>query len=578
MKIRSIHDELLEFLLQYSQKNPNFRFRPRKTNRSNRLAQGYWFLGNEDYLAIGFWTGDDWRTKIPNIAFMADYDGNCWLHLSATDTDEKFYFILNKILPAIGVELREKDFIKEGARHNIKFKGENLKECFEEFLTQYWSNINDVIRKESNEKALINIINENIFNKDLHKVIKYKDELEQIENELNFIKPARIKGFEIKNYCSIKSLKIENIPSKSQWIFLTGENGVGKSNILKALAKTIGFARIDGTESNNINQFECEIFLDSFSNEKKSSYYRNANNQTGRIKPLLLGFAAYGPFRLNPIYGGLSSSQLKDARSKNGNSNTLFSDKAYLLDLETQYAEWYNSPNNQDFAYRTYAIKEFLEGLMPNVGEIIFGKDVNNIPTTLFREKDGESKLFEPVGIEKLSSGYMSILAMMSDMLVRLYRQQPHIDDPGELRGTILIDEIDIHLHPKFQKHFVEQLTAAFPNVQFIVTTHSPIPLLGAPKNSVICVVKRNVEKGTYLERVDDKIYFQDLLPNTILTSPIFNMDEISNVDRDKNKMIRTEKTFEELKFVNMLEAKLNEFMTDEKEKQLIELFEARRK
>lgn len=572
-----LHDKLLMLLIEHHDLNPNFRFRPRKTNRSNRLDEGYWFLGNDDYLALGFWTGDDWRTKLPNISFLVDKDGSCWLHFSATDTDKKFSFLLDEILPAIDAGFREKEFRENGGKYNIVFKGRDLKECLVEFINNYWYTIDSIIKKKSIKDDLLNIIDDSVFYKDLNKILYYKDKKEQNQNELFNMELSKIGSFSIRNYKSIKKIELLNVPKNSQWIFLTGENGVGKSNIIKALARTIGFGRLELKETDNIQKFDCKI-SEYPTVENNLYFHRKGNDQTGKIKPIFIGFAAYGPLRTNPIYGSLSESKLKEARSKNGHSNTLFSNKAYLLDLESQFNEWYNLPNNQEFAKRSFAIKEFLEGLLLNVGEIIFGKNIEGISTTLIREKDGDTKLFEPVGIEKLSSGYISLVAMMSDLLVRLYRQQPEIDDPGELRGVVLIDEIDIHLHPKFQKHFVEQLTAAFPKVQFIATTHSPIPLLGAPKNSVICVVKRNVEKGTFLERVDDKIYFQDLLPNTILTSPIFNMDDITNDNREKGKMVRTEKTFDELRFVDKLELKINEFMTDEKEKQLIELFESRRK
>jgi predicted ATP-binding protein involved in virulence len=558
MAIIDIHNELLDLLIQYHDRNPDFRFRPRKTNRSNRLAEGYWFLGNTEYLAVGFWTGNDWRTKLPNISFMVDYEGSCWLHFSATDTDEKFVFILNKIFPALDIIIREKDFLEKGGRFNINFKGKNLEECFSEFLSDYWPKIDAIVKKHSNENDLIGIIDIEIFIKDLQKILYYRRNSEQIENEINYIKPSRLIGFEIKNYRSIKHLNLEHIPVKSQWIFLTGENGVGKSNILKAIAKTIGFGKIEENESSKIKDFSCELFLTSKS-EENQNYLRLANDQTGRIKPLLIGFAAYGPFRLNPIHGGLSANQLQEARSKNGNYNTLFSDKAYLLDLETQFKEWYDLSNNQDFAELTYSIKEFLEGLLLNVGKVQLGVKVEGILTTFFHEKDGENKLFEPVTIDKLSSGYMSILAMMSDIVVRLCRQQPNITDLGELRGTVLIDEIDIHLHPKFQKHFVEQLTATFPKVQFVATTHSPIPLLGAPKNSVICVVKRNLEHGTYIDRIDDEIILEDMLPNAILSSPIFGFKNLFPVSHDKNKKIRTEDNFDELIKNDELKSKLKE-------------------
>ena len=577
MAIVDLHNELFELLYEHYKLNPNFKFRPRKTNRLNRLEEGFWFLGNHNYLAVGFWAGDDWRTKIPNIAFMVDHSGYCWLQFSATDTDGKYTLILEHIFPSLGIPIREKEFVESGGKYQIKFKNEKLEGCLFEFLTMHYPIIDQIIEKYGNPETSLSIIDQLIFNKDLNKILTYKERIEKYNRDLENIRPSKISGFKIENYRSIKSLKLLSIPKKAQWVFLTGENGVGKSNILKALASTIGFRKISALESKDIVNFDCKIYTES-NTAMNIHFHRIANNQIGKIKPLLLGFAAYGPFRLNPVYGGLSSTQLKDARSKNGHSNTLFSNKAYLLDLESQFNDWYNSDKSDEYEKRLYAIKEFLEGLLLNVGEVKFRAEINNIPVTLFREIDGEDKLFEPVGIESLSSGYLSILSMMSDLLVRLYRQQPDIDDPGELEGVVFIDEIDIHLHPKFQKHLVEQLSAAFPKIQFIVSTHSPIPLLGAPKNSVVCVVKRNKEKGTYIDRIDDKIYLEELLPNSILTSPIFGMENISNENRDKNTLVRTEQTYAEVEFVDKLENKIEEFITDEKEKALIERFENKRK
>ena len=104
MAITDIHNELLEQLEKASFNNPDIVFRLRKTNRSNRLEEGYWFLGNTEYLSIGFWKGSDWKRRIPNISFMVDYQGSCWLHFSASDNQENFDFILNKVFPIIGVE------------------------------------------------------------------------------------------------------------------------------------------------------------------------------------------------------------------------------------------------------------------------------------------------------------------------------------------------------------------------------------------------------------------------------------------------------------------------------------------
>lgn len=581
MAITDIHNELLELLDKASIENSDIVFRLRKTNRANRLDDGYWFLGNTEYLSIGFWKGADWKRKVPNISFMTDFRGHCWLHFSVSDSQDKFDFLIDKVFPSLGIEVREKDFIENGNRYTVEFINKGIERCLSEFLTNYWSKIDSLIRKEENKnKELgIGIIPEEEFMQDLNKVRDYKSKIESYERGLSSMRNLKIKSFEIKNYGPIKSLKLDDIPLKSQWIFLTGENGVGKSSILKALARAIGFGKLDKNESEDIDSFVCIIdaHLSSHKDKFQRIFERRGNVQTDKVKPLFIGFAAYGAMRLNPIHSGLSKKKLKEARGKNGHSSTLFSNNAYLLDLETQYKEWFQSPDNIEFSKRSYAIKEFLQELLLNVGKVEFGfKD--DIPFTEVKEIDIDGNLLSPVPIGKLSSGYMSLLAMMSDLLVRLYRQQPQIDDPGELRGLVFVDEIDIHLHPKFQKYLVEQLTKAFPKVQFIVSTHSPIPLLGAPKNSVVCVVKRNKEKGTYLVRVDDKIYLEELLPNTILTSPIFGMNNISNDNRSKGAFIRTEESFEELKFNDKLRNKIEAFFDDAKEKELIERFKNKRK
>jgi predicted ATP-binding protein involved in virulence len=77
------------------------------------------------------------------------------------------------------------------------------------------------------------------------------------------------------------------------------------------------------------------------------------------------------------------------------------------------------------------------------------------------------------------------------------------------------------------QRELPEALSRVFPKIQFIATTHSPIPLLGAPKESVILTVSRNIDAGITIERLDDQINFANLLPNTILSSPIFGFEDI---------------------------------------------------
>lgn len=76
--------------------------------------------------------------------------------------------------------------------------------------------------------------------------------------------------------------------------------------------------------------------------------------------------------------------------------------------------------------------------------------------------------------IEQLSDGYRTTLAMVMDIAARMAEANPEMQDPLETEGVVLIDEIDLHLHPGWQQHILSDLTRTFPNVQFIVSTHSP--------------------------------------------------------------------------------------------------------
>ena len=68
-RIPRIHDEIFQFLFEYIENHGNCYFMPRKSNQSNRLALGYWFLGNDDYLSINFYKGSDDLNKTGNIIF-----------------------------------------------------------------------------------------------------------------------------------------------------------------------------------------------------------------------------------------------------------------------------------------------------------------------------------------------------------------------------------------------------------------------------------------------------------------------------------------------------------------------------
>jgi len=90
-------------------------------------------------------------------------------------------------------------------------------------------------------------------------------------------------------------------------------------------------------------------------------------------------------------------------------------------------------------------------------------------PFMMFIDKNNTT-----LNILQLSKGEQVLLAMVADIVRRLVLLNPSLSDPLQGRGIVLIDEIDLHLHPKWQQTVIPNLLKTFPNIQFIVTTHSP--------------------------------------------------------------------------------------------------------
>lgn len=82
--------------------------------------------------------------------------------------------------------------------------------------------------------------------------------------------------------------------------------------------------------------------------------------------------------------------------------------------------------------------------------------------------------------IEQLSEGYKIVIAMVADLAARMAEANPEMTNPLDATGIVLIDEVDLHLHPKWQRTILQDLHRVFPNIQFIVSTHSPIIVVGA--------------------------------------------------------------------------------------------------
>lgn len=133
----------------------------------------------------------------------------------------------------------------------------------------------------------------------------------------------------------------------------------------------------------------------------------------------------------------------------------------------------------QDFEFRLPALQAVRRTLDTFVGESYHSPRIELHPLRFVMSQVGGNNT-RTLRIEQLSDGYKIIVAMVADIASRMAEANPHLPDPLLSTGIILIDEIDLHLHPKWQRRVVTQLRRTFPNIQFILTTHSPVILSGA--------------------------------------------------------------------------------------------------
>ena len=135
------------------------------------------------------------------------------------------------------------------------------------------------------------------------------------------------------------------------------------------------------------------------------------------------------------------------------------------------------------------------------------------------------------VRIERMSDGYRIMIAMVADIAARMAEANPDkecsgLDSPLDAPGIVFIDEIDLHLHPMWQRKVLRQLKDIFPNVQFIVTTHSPNVVMGAL--DLVQVVK--LENGIIDSQIDVAQYaYHDI--SQLLLSDLFELDNVRSDD-----------------------------------------------
>jgi predicted ATP-binding protein involved in virulence len=117
------------------------------------------------------------------------------------------------------------------------------------------------------------------------------------------------------------------------------------------------------------------------------------------------------------------------------------------------------------------------------------------------------------VAVRQLSDGERGTLALVLDLTRRLAQANPGMTDPAaEAEAVVLIDEVDLHLHPKWQRQIVRNLTAAFPCCQFIATTHSPQVIGEVEHDRIQIIADGQVYSPTHSYGVDSSRVLEEVM------------------------------------------------------------------
>jgi predicted ATP-binding protein involved in virulence len=314
----------------------------------------------------------------------------------------------------------------------------------------------------------------------------------------------RVKRLQMQSFRGIGDLTID-FDEKEPTVFI-GINGVGKSSILDCLAillsrfsSAIQYStasvksfreediKNDKNETHNeiISDFESQSFTWSLTKVKKGRI-KDTNTNLSEINkivenirhqlslsetynlPALIHYSTNRAVLDIPIRIKKEHDFQQIATYENFLTAT-FSDFRIFFEWFRKQEDLENElrlENNPDYRDKQLeAVRQAISFLIPNFTKL----RVRRSPLRMTLQKDGEELI-----VNQLSDGEKCLLAMVGDLARRLAIANPGLKNPLDGLGVVLIDEIELHLHPKWQREIIPALTRTFPNCQFIVTTHSP--------------------------------------------------------------------------------------------------------
>ena len=322
------------------------------------------------------------------------------------------------------------------------------------------------------------------------------------------------------------------------WTALLGENGSGKSSTLRAIGL--------GLASTYLPDLEDEVHLDwsrllrrGTKNGRVLLEFTDGSRIDLRFNARRAWFVGGAP-RVEAFVRGFGATRLLSPDAPPPEANVrlgnLFDAHVPVIDAERWLLE---IPNEGDFNVVALAMAE----LIGRREDVEFA-EASPSATPLVQRVDGEVTIGgEP--LDTLSDGYRTIIATACDLMAGA---GAGLSDMRNATGIVLVDELGAHMHPRWRMEITGTLRRVFPSMQFIITTHEPLCLMGLVENEVIRVRPSTTHPGAPWHALFDPIPDSPsrFRVDRLLTSGFFGLDTTIDpgVDREFREyysLLRTE-------------------------------------
>ncbi|MGH7025563.1 MAG: AAA family ATPase [Caulobacteraceae bacterium] len=377
-----------------------------------------------------------------------------------------------------------------------------------------------------------------------------------------FVYFTRLELTNVRSFGERQVLVLEDSNGKpAPWTLILGDNGVGKTTLLQCLVMMRPRLGTEGAEPNapKPTRIEPELFgrenneieglarmgardvrlgaelsvghalgqpggrmtrlntEASFTMKGRGldSIKSTPAHRRGFVEPLVIGYGA-----ARHVTSGASDALEEDSEPTASlfDASLELSDAQRILE-DLDYASLKEQPHAGDLLK---AVKAALVTLLPDLKS---ADDIHLYGPSTPRSRGGKSgvQVVTPYGevpLSALSLGYQTMTAWTVDLAWRLYRHYPDVDEPLRQPAIVLIDELDLHLHPHWQRQLRNHLSAAFPQVQFIATAHSPL-LAQTYLDTNLAVVRREENQAVI---VNDPEVIKTWRLDELVTSALYDI------------------------------------------------------